>query len=348
MKKISILLLVIIMMTFQNYAQKNTKIQRIMNDSSISLESKIYQLKNDSSIYGTKQRKFLARLEWFASIRMDNSGELNQHFKKLDSAIVRKNRNKSLRYSSGNEYYYIGANGLESTSGIGRIDALWVDPDNPDYMLAGACTGGLWEKADATSDWVNITDNSGIQGGVWGIAVHKSSGAIQAIYIITTQYSNNLMYYGKVSRGVYKTVDGGNTWTVITGSINLNDEYLTCIKVDPKEPTGQTLLLTTDKSIYKSTNGGSSWSTILTQDNLIFLDIDYHPDPNSNEIVVSGKTNVKYISGQRIKGTKSIYRSTNSGTMFNPIDLPVLTSNPTFHITRMQAEYKKRILMIYI
>jgi hypothetical protein len=344
MKKSIKILIFIQIICIKSFAQEKVGFQKIMNNDSVCLEAKIEKLKYDTSKTNLKQKKFLARLEWFANYRMDQSGNLNTHSKKLKEALTNKQRNKHFRSSSTNSYYYIGANGYENAEGNGRIESIWVDPDNYNFVLAGSCTGGLWKKDDAASDWVNITDNSSIHGGVWGIDVQKSYTNIVAIYIIVSQYGNSLLNYGNKSDGIYKSTDGGNTWVDITdlNIIDLENEYLTCIKLDPKDQSGQTLLMTSDKSIYKTVDGGSTWTRELSpQSNIVFSDIDFHPDPNSNQVVVSGTVPVRYDSqNNRIPGLYSMYIFNNSVDGWNPVDIPTVNIQ-NYLVHRIQAEYIK-------
>ncbi|MBT8222837.1 MAG: hypothetical protein KJN96_06675, partial [Eudoraea sp.] len=43
--------------------------------------------------------------------------------------------------------------------GTGRINAIAVDPNNPNVWYAGAPAGGIWKTTDAGGSWTNLFDN---------------------------------------------------------------------------------------------------------------------------------------------------------------------------------------------
>jgi len=47
---------------------------------------------------------------------------------------------------------------------MGKVDAVWADNTNPDYILAGT-VGGLFKTTDGGGHWQCITDNAPIAGG---------------------------------------------------------------------------------------------------------------------------------------------------------------------------------------
>jgi hypothetical protein len=68
------------------------------------------------------------------------------------------------------------------------------------------------------------------------------------------------IYAGFGGVGVYKSMDGGNTWFLSsTGMFSSNNTYLA---IDPSTPS--TIYAGTGSGVYKSTNGGCSWSQVNT------------------------------------------------------------------------------------
>lgn len=95
---------------------------------------------------------------------------------------------------------------------MGRIDPVWVDPDDSSHILAGSLSGGLFEKIPGTMTWRPLTDKlPGI--GVHDIAVHKygTQWSDAAIVISTsTEVNDPERKYGL---GIYYSPDGGQHWT---------------------------------------------------------------------------------------------------------------------------------------
>src|SRR5579872_2650644 len=67
------------------------------------------------------------------------------------------------------------------------------------------------------------------------------------------------VYAGLTSGGVYRSLDGGNTWTSASNGIHVN-EQINALAVDPRLP-GR-LWAATNGMIYRSTDGGAHWASV--------------------------------------------------------------------------------------
>jgi hypothetical protein len=62
---------------------------------------------------------------------------------------------------------------------------------------------------------------------------------------------------------VFKTIDGGATWTPLHGNgtgFDLPNVRVYVIRFDPSDPTDQTLWAGTDLGLYRSTDQGATWA----------------------------------------------------------------------------------------
>src|SRR4029453_18105340 len=94
---------------------------------------------------------------------------------------------------------------------------------------------------------VNTWTSQGPGGGVslGGIAIDPSSPAT---------------VYAATESGVFKSIDGGSSWTAVnTGLTNLSVRR---VAIDPQTPS--TLYAGADTNVFKSVNGGASWSAAGT------------------------------------------------------------------------------------
>lgn len=64
--------------------------------------------------------------------------------------------------------------GTNQYEAIGRINGIWVSPNDENYILAGADAGGLWKSTDGGAHWTNITDASAGNGS--SLAIPGSMG----------------------------------------------------------------------------------------------------------------------------------------------------------------------------
>lgn len=195
-------------------------------------------------------------------------------------------------YTNSNTYNAANA----KQTGQGRINAIAVDPSDPNTYYIGAPAGGLWKSTNAGLDWEPLTDELP-QIGVSGIAIHPTNSDI--IYIATGDDDANDSF----SVGVWKSIDGGLNWNS-TGTIPGNPNSMNEIFINPDN--SETLLVATSSGIQKTTNGGGFWSTVQSG-NIRDLRMK-DGDPTTWYAV-----------------TNSVfYKSTDSGDSFSTVNLPNL------------------------
>jgi photosystem II stability/assembly factor-like uncharacterized protein len=138
--------------------------------------------------------------------------------------------------------------------GTGRVNAIAVDPNNPDIWYSGAPSGGLWKTTDAGTNWTNLFDDFP-QIGVSGIAIDTNDSNI--VYIATGDDDAADTY----SIGVFKSLDGGATWneTGLNASTTDYSWLMNEIVIDPAN--SDILWVGTNKGLMKSVDGGDTWDS---------------------------------------------------------------------------------------
>src|SRR5256884_3852404 len=142
----------------------------------------------------------------------------------------------------------------------GRITALAISPTctlNICTLWVGAAGGGVWktDKALGGGNWVNVSDGS------------FASGAIGAL---TYDAAHSTLYAGtgedaaagdaEAGVGVYKSTDGGKTWTALVGNSNFTNRATRTIAIDNlNDPTGNTIYVTSGRGVHgiSSTTAGA-------------------------------------------------------------------------------------------
>ena len=190
----------------------------------------------------------------------------------LKKAIANLNKSQFVNQSrSGNNTFsaYAKDNAVFIERGPynvpGRTRGILVDAADPsgNTWIAGSVGGGLWKTSDEGVTWNSITsemDNIAIS---W-LAQSPSNPSI--IYVGTGE-----SWVGSLGdidgAGVYKSSDGGNSWSNISpkddeGYVDPNFTNISRIISDPND--SDIVLISTEGSngtskIYKSTDGGLSW-----------------------------------------------------------------------------------------
>jgi photosystem II stability/assembly factor-like uncharacterized protein len=122
-----------------------------------------------------------------------------------------------------------------------ELNALAVDPTNPDTVYAGA-NESIFKTVDAGATWTG----SDVPGLINAIAVDPLSPST----VYAAGYS-----------GALKSTDGGSTWTGINNG--LADTFLLDVVVHPSI-AGTVYVASGISGVYRSTNGGASWTSVNT------------------------------------------------------------------------------------
>ncbi|MBI3825951.1 MAG: glycosyl hydrolase [Candidatus Rokubacteria bacterium] len=145
----------------------------------------------------------------------------------------------------------------------GRVVAVAGDPADAMTFYFGACAGGVWKTGDGGAYWENVSDGFLQTSAVGAIAVAPSDPGV--IYAGTGE----ACVRGNVSHGdgVYRSTDGGRTWT----NVGLRDSrHIARIRVDPRDPDvvhvaalGHAFGPNRERGVFRSKNGGASWEHVL-------------------------------------------------------------------------------------
>lgn len=143
------------------------------------------------------------------------------------------------------------ASSTEISGSLGNTGA-WVtpyiqDPTNSNTIYAGY--SDVWKSTDQGNNWTQISS--------WGGSTLRS---------ITVAPSDNNYIYTATTGTLYKTSNGGSSWSNITGSLPTGSSNITYISVKDGDPN--TIWVSMGEfnthGVYESTDGGSSWTNIST------------------------------------------------------------------------------------
>ncbi|MBS1775431.1 MAG: T9SS type A sorting domain-containing protein [Bacteroidetes bacterium] len=191
-------------------------------------------------------------------------------------------------------------NGMEHS---GRVDALWVNPTNPDTILVGAASGGIWKSVNGGQDWFNITDgaNHVLTGttGIHKITVNPLNPKM--IYASTGQSGLNKNTYGYTAGVIYSS-DNGLTWrndvqadTIIAKQNDYWDNVLT--QLDYMPGTDKLFAVYKD-SVYVKAFPNATWQNItppIDSGNL-FTDMQFtHNSPCRAVFKTSAKNGISKL-----------------------------------------------------
>ncbi|HEY2474340.1 MAG TPA: hypothetical protein VGI19_06005 [Candidatus Cybelea sp.] len=198
----------------------------------------------------------------------------------------------------------------------GRTVAIDGVAEQPNLFYIGAVNGGIWKSRDAGRTWTPIFDR-------------EPTGSIGAIAVAPS--NPNIVYAGSgeglqrpdlaVGDGVYKSADGGATWT----HLGLRDgQQIASMAVDPKDPNrlfvavlGHPYGPNEERGLYRTLDGGATFTRVLYkgEDAGAF---DVVLDPNDSKIVYATLWAARQSPWEigasfEIPGS-GIFKSTDGGT----------------------------------
>jgi len=158
----------------------------------------------------------------------------------------------------------LGARNIGSARMSGRISAIAgaEDPSGRTLLYVGAASGGVWKSEDGGTIYKPVFDDEPVQS-IGSIALDPANAS--TVWVGTGEaWTRNSVSIGD---GVYKSSDGGNTWT----NMGLpNSERIAKIVVSPKQSNtvfvcvaGKLWSDSAERGLYKTIDGGKHWKLVL-------------------------------------------------------------------------------------
>lgn len=189
-----------------------------------------------------------------------------------------------------------GASWSVASDGITDLSilSLAVDPTNADVAYAGTQLGAIFKTTNGGASWSKIGTGLPSTTTVEEIVIDKNNPS--------TLYAAISVIFLDAKGGVFKSTNGGATWTAANTGIFA--ARIDSVAIDPSNSNiiwaGCNYRCESDIRLYKSTNAGASWTgPFISQEPVAFL-YDVIVGANSTALV--------------IVDLGSVYRSTNGGT----------------------------------
>jgi photosystem II stability/assembly factor-like uncharacterized protein len=207
-------------------------------------------------------------------------------------------------------------------------NCVWIGTGENTHQRALGFGNGVWKTTDGGKNWKNMGLKDSRQ--IGGIVINPENSDI--VYVA----AEGSVWGPGGDRGLYKTTDGGITWTKvleISENTGINN-----IVMDPRDPN---LLYATSEqrrrhiytkigggpetAVYKSTDGGQNWRKLkngLPKVDMGGSDIDFSPaNPDVLYLIVEARDNEGgfFRSTDRGESWTKMSSYTSSGQYFNEI-----------------------------
>jgi photosystem II stability/assembly factor-like uncharacterized protein len=149
----------------------------------------------------------------------------------------------------------------------GRITQFAVNPRDKRIFYVATASSGIFKTTDAGTTFAPIFDHEGVAA-IGAMALAPSDP--EQVWVGTGEA--NLRGSNIHGRGVFKSLNGGKTWTFV----GLGDSFdIGRIAIDPGNPNvvyvaaiGHIWGPNEERGLFKTTDGGATWKRILYGDNL--------------------------------------------------------------------------------
>ncbi len=227
----------------------------------------------------------------------------------------------ALQAQSINESYYnaIQWRMIGPHRGGRTVGAVGV-PQQPNTFYIGVNNGGVWKTTDYGRTWIPLFDKQP-SGSIGDIAVAPSNPDV--IYVGSGEGIQRSDL--SVGDGIYKSLDGGKTWT----HKGLREaQQIGGLAIDPKNENnvfvaalGHPYGANEQRGVYRSLDGGDNWERVLYKDENTGA-IQVTIDPNHPEIVYAdlyaGRL-APWENGGWNGKESGLYKSTDGGTTWRKL-----------------------------
>ncbi len=201
----------------------------------------------------------------------------------------------------------------------GRVVGFAVHPTDRSHYYVAAASGGVWKTTNAGTTWTPVFDNEGSYS-IGAVVLDPKNPNV--VWVGTGE--NNSQRSVGYGDGVYRSNDGGKTWT----NLGLkSSEHIGKILIDPRNsdvvyvaaqgplwgPGG-------DRGLYKTTDGGRNWKKVLSiSENTGVTDVVL--DPRQPDVLIAAAYQRRRHVWTLIDGgpESALYKSTDGGATWRKL-----------------------------
>ncbi len=195
----------------------------------------------------------------------------------------------------GNSWTAISGDLTKNAGRRSALSTIAVKKGLGNVILVGTADGNVQLTTNDGASWTNVTKSPLPNRYVTEVAIQDAN-------VMFVSYSGFAQNTPGASGHVYRTTNGGQTWTDIsrTGQVNgLPDLPVSAMVLDPTAPG--TIYAGTDLGVYRTTDGGTSWVPFNTGlPRVAVFDLALQSYPNGKRYLVAathGRSQFRYDLG---------------------------------------------------
>lgn len=155
-------------------------------------------------------------------------------------------------------------------------------------VWSGSANGQIYNTFDGGKTWNNVTNFTDLPAGMSFVTVEAGHNDINTAYAVANIGFSRSPAQGPQQHYIYRTHDGGKTWTRIVNGLPTDERTGTQVHVIREDPKQKGLLFAgTETTVYVSFDDGDHWQSLrLNLPSTSIRDMVFHTDHNMNDLVI--------------------------------------------------------------
>jgi len=155
-------------------------------------------------------------------------------------------------------------------------------------VWSGSANGQIYNTFDGGKTWTNVTNFTDLPAGTSFVTVEAGHNDVNTAYVLANIGFSRSPGTGPQQHYIYRTHDGGKTWTRIVNGLPTDERTGTQVHVIREDPKQKGLLFAgTETTVYVSFDDGDHWQSLrLNLPSTSIRDMVFHTDHNMNDLVI--------------------------------------------------------------
>ena len=252
---------------------------------------------------------------WRDRLSEDNRLPESEQFD-ADIEVKKQLLSETYMKSSNSVWEFVGpSSNTGGYWGMGRVTDIAFHPTDPNTFFVGSAKGGLWKTVDGGASYFSLGDNLPYNS-VGNLVVNQNDP--DEIYVSLGVEKQ----WWQEGIGVYKTTDGGLTWSPTSLTFNFSNQ-VAIIEMAASPHVNDLLFVGTTNGFYRTTDGQNFTSVTSGLPNIVYgwnnpYELAFHPtDPD-----------IIYLAWWDYTGTNiDVFKSSDAGLTWSNITNFTYTEN---------------------
>ncbi len=177
------------------------------------------------------------------------------------------------------------------TAPRGSISDFSLSTVKQGVVWSGSNTGQIYNTMDGGKTWNNVTNFTDLPPGANFVTVEAGHSDVNTAYVLVYLGFNRggpASAAAEQQHYIYRTHDGGKSWTRIVNGLPLNERTGSQVNVIREDPKQKGLLFAgTETTVYVSFDDGDHWQSLrLNLPSTSIRDMVFHTDDHMNDLVI--------------------------------------------------------------